>query len=250
LAGGNPMYTSPIAHSGTFDSSSFADGLCGHGFDMDVPDLGDHNRRIFPSSAASAGARDRFLLERLLKTVVGSNAVTIADELLERYGNLSKVLVAAEASASKDKISQLLTSVRDALVHCARFEIDGRPLLSTGEQLVRYLVVQMAGLMVEEVRVIFLNSSLRLVRDKVMFRGSIDRAPMHVREVLKCALECGATTLIVAHNHPSGCTLPSNEDVKNTRRLISACAAFDISVQDHVIVSPNGWTSMKAEGLL
>ena len=75
---------------------------------------------------------------------------------------------------------------------------------------------------VEEVRVLFLNAKNMLIANEAMWRGSVDEASMHVREVMKRAMAHGATAIIIVHNHPSGDPTPSQADVKLTRELVEA----------------------------
>lgn len=78
--------------------------------------------------------------------------------------------------------------------------------------------------------------------------GILDQSMVHPREVFRAALLCNAAVVIVAHNHPSGNTSPSAEDVNVTRRLVDAGRLLGIEVQDSLVVSDTGWYSMKREG--
>jgi len=83
-----------------------------------------------------------------------------------------------------------------------------------------------------------------------MWRGSVDEASVHVREVISRAIALGATAIIIVHNHPSGDPSPSSQDIRLTRDLIEAGRHMKVTVHDHVIVGAQGRSSMKAKGLI
>ena len=88
------------------------------------------------------------------------------------------------------------------------------------------------------------------IADGTLWRGSVDEASVHVREVIARAIALGATAIIIVHNHPSGDPTPSQQDIRLTRDLIDAGKHMRIAVHDHVIVGSQGRSSMKALGLI
>ena len=128
--------------------------------------------------------------------------------------------------------------------------IEGRPILSSWDALGDYLQATMGHQLIEEVRVLFLNAKNVLVANEAMWRGSVDEAAVHVREVIARAIALGATALIIVHNHPSGDPTPSQADIRLTRDLIDAGRHMKITVHDHVIVGTSGRTSMRSAGLI
>ena len=128
--------------------------------------------------------------------------------------------------------------------------IEERPLISSWDALGDYLQATMAHQLIEEVRVLFLNAKNHLLANEAMWRGSVDEAAVHVREVIARAIALGATALIIVHNHPSGDPTPSQADIRLTRDLIDAGRHMKIGVHDHVIVAATGRTSMRAQGLI
>ena len=148
------------------------------------------------------------------------------------------------------QIADFLIAVRVAMLHSLRTQLGQTPILSTSEALTNYLFASMAYNAVEHLRVLFLNSTNRLLRDEVMAKGTVNQAPLYPREILKRALELGATALIVVHNHPSGDPTPCQADVKATAHLAAAARSLDIAVHDHLIVARTGWRSLRAEGLI
>jgi DNA repair protein RadC len=98
--------------------------------------------------------------------------------------------------------------------------------------------------------VLFLNKKNVLIADEVQQQGTVDHTPVYPREVVKRALELGATALIMVHNHPSGDSGPSKADIEMTKEVGAACEKLGIQLHDHIIVSKSGTNSFKTMGLL
>jgi DNA repair protein RadC len=86
--------------------------------------------------------------------------------------------------------------------------------------------------------------------DEVLSRGTIDHTPVYPREIVRRALELGASALILLHNHPSGDPTPSRADIEMTRDIEKAAKALRISLHDHLVIGRGGHASFKALGLL
>jgi DNA repair protein RadC len=97
---------------------------------------------------------------------------------------------------------------------------------------------------------LFLDNRHRVVKYEELFRGTIDGASVHPREVVRRALEINAAAVIFAHNHPSGVAEPSQADLRITQRLKDALALVDVRVLDHFIVGDGEGTSMAERGLI
>jgi DNA repair protein RadC len=136
------------------------------------------------------------------------------------------------------------------MLHVLRSHAVDGPVIGNSQALIDYLFLDMAHLPTERLRVLFLNSKNRLLGDEILSEGSIDEIPLYPREILRRALEVGATALILVHNHPSGDPHPSAEDVRATKRLQEACRALGVSIHDHLIVARTGCWSFKAAALL
>lgn len=128
--------------------------------------------------------------------------------------------------------------------------VTAKPILESSKAVIDYLKASMAHLLFEQVRILYLGLTHRLITDMVVSNGTIDEAPLYPREIIKHALDVGATGLIIAHNHPSGDPTPSVPDIENTRKLIAACREIQIEVHDHIVIAADGWTSMRAERLI
>ena len=103
----------------------------------------------------------------------------------------------------------------------------------------------------ERTGALYLNARNRLIRDDPeIYRGTLDRAVVEPREILKRALLANAAAIILYHNHPSGDPTPSREDREFTRRLASAAEAVGIRLLDHLVVGTSGAVSFRESGLM
>jgi DNA repair protein RadC len=114
----------------------------------------------------------------------------------------------------------------------------------------KFLLPELAGQEVENFFVLFLNNKNRLLKKSIISVGTVNETLVHPREVFIKAIREGGTSVIVAHNHTSGCLHPSREDINTTKRLIEAGNIIGIKLLDHVIVSTKEYFSMKEEGYI
>jgi DNA repair protein RadC len=179
----------------------------------------------------------------------------LAKALLARFGTLAAVLNAEPGALTQIKGmgeggAGALKAVALAARRMARSEVQDKPVLGSWQALLDYLTIDMAHLTVERVRVLYLDTRNRLIMDHHVGDGSIDEAAIHPREVVRKALDVGATALILVHNHPSGNPEPSRADIDITRRIAEAGRLLGITVHDHVIVGRAGHVSLRAKGLI
>lgn len=224
------------------------------------------------SKAAGIGHRAR-LRERLLKggtealadyevleyllfaAIKQGDTKPIAKELLAQFGSLAGVLNADPKALQRVKgvgetSAAALKSVAIAARRMAKSELVDRPVLSSWQSLLDYLAIDMAHLKVERVRVLYLDTKNKLIDDHHLGDGSIDEASIHPREVIRRAMDLGASALILVHNHPSGNPEPSRADIQITQRIAEAGRLLSITVHDHVIVGREGHVSLRAKGLI
>ncbi len=129
-------------------------------------------------------------------------------------------------------------------------EVRDGDVLSSPQKVREYLHIKTAHLEHEVFCVIFLDNRHRVIDYQEMFRGTIDGASVHPREVVKAALMCNAAALIFAHNHPSGVAEPSEADIAITRKLSDALSLVDCRVLDHLVVGNPAVTSLAERGLI
>lgn len=199
---------------------------------------------------------DYEVLEYLLFAAIRQgDTKPVAKALIERFGSLSGVLNAAPGALMQVKgmgetSAAALKSVALAARRMARNEVQQQPVLGSWQALIDYLTIDMAHLTVERVRVLYLDTRNRLVLDDLVGDGSIDEAAIHPREVIRKALDIGASALILVHNHPSGNPDPSRADIEITKRIAEAGRLLGIVVHDHVIIGREGHAFLRAKGLI
>lgn len=129
--------------------------------------------------------------------------------------------------------------------------VDGRRILSSWPALISYLRASLQYEIKEQTRILFLDKRNALIKDEVAGRGTVDHAPMYVREVIHRALDVGASAIVLAHNHPSGNVKPSQADKSLTKQIAEACRVMGIVMHDHVIIGATGeYASFKQLGLI
>ena len=111
------------------------------------------------------------------------------------------------------------------------------------------LVVEMGDLEQECLRVVLLDTKNHVLAMPTVYQGSVNQVSIRVGEVFREAVRVNATSMIVVHNHPSGDTTPSPEDVAVTRTLVEAGTLIDIEVLDHLVVGNRNYVSLKERGL-
>ena len=206
--------------------------------------------------AGAAALSDAELLAVCLGTGDGrADVITFARSLLETFGGLRGLLRAPPArlgavrGLGPARIA-LLKAVLALGERHAEAGIADRPLLSDTRAVRHYLQHKLAGQEREIFACLFLDARHRLLGYESLFMGSVDRASVHPREVLKRALAHNAAALILAHNHPSGHPEPSPSDLRLTEELRTLLMQIDVRVIDHVVVGHGATVSLAERGLL
>jgi DNA repair protein RadC len=207
--------------------------------------------------ARGAGAlTDAELLAIFLRTgVAGKSAVDLARDLLSELDGLRGLFAADETRLRRVKGlgPAKYTQLRAVLELNRRYigeQIGQRDVLSSPQATRAFLKTQLYRHPHEVFACLFLDNRHRVVRYEELFRGTIDGASVHPREVVRRALDVNAAAVIFAHNHPSGVAEPSQADLRITQRLKDALALIDVRVLDHFIVGEGEGTSMAERGLL
>lgn len=202
------------------------------------------------------GLLDHELIEYVLALVTPRrDTKPLAKKLLDEFGGISGLLTAdPETLARNGGLGETsvaaLKFVHVAALRLLRDKVKGQPVLGSWQALLDYLRADMAHLTTERVRVLHLNARNMLIRDEVMAEGSIDQAVIHVREVIRRALDLGSAAIILVHNHPSGDPQPSRADINLTREIAEAGKKLGVQVHDHVIIGLNGHSSLRSMGVI
>ncbi len=229
-------------------------GLCLCAGHLELPDTTPHGRSHLENAAGGSNEEARRVLAAALLPLGGSSAAHWAESLLGRFGDIGRVLAtdpeAIAAALGDDRVGQFLSTIRQLLLLALRPEPFREPVLSTSNAVLDYLLLAMGGCRHETLRALFLDGGNRLIRDEQIGAGTVNEAPIYPREIIRRALDLGATGLILAHNHPSGDPAPSEADVRQTINLVDAAKVFGVRVHDHLIIARSGWTSLRALGRL
>jgi DNA repair protein RadC len=177
-----------------------------------------------------------------------------AASLLQHFPSIGHVLSAEPSQLEAFGLTQrdvaLLHLVRATARRLAKAQIRLRTTISNWQALIAYLQTAMAYEQIEQFRILFLDQKNNLIADEVQQRGTVNHTPVYPREVMKRALILNASALIVVHNHPSGDTKPSREDIEMTHQLRSAAEALGLALHDHLIIGHGKHASFRSLGLL
>ncbi|WP_260597928.1 RadC family protein [Sphingomonas endolithica] len=202
------------------------------------------------------GLLDHELIEYLLALAIPRrDTKPLAKALLREFGGIGGLLTADAQALSRvpgmgETSIAALKIAHAAAIRLVKAEIADRPVLANWQALLDYLRADMAHHPIERVRVLHLNTRNMLIRDELMSEGSIDQAAVHIREVIRRAIDLGSAAIILVHNHPSGDPSPSRADIDLTRSIMEAGKRLNIAVHDHIIIGTGGHASLRALGLI
>lgn len=228
------------------------------GTKVSPPDHKGHRQRLrerFRKNGEQSLA-DYELLEFLLFSALPrQDTKPIAKALLKRFGSFSAALAAPRArlkeiSGLSDVSVDTLKAVHAAIARYHRAELDERRPLDSWSKVIAYLQASMEHADIEQFRILFLDKKNGLLADEIQQTGTVDHTPVYPREVIRRALELGATALILVHNHPSGDPAPSRADIEMTRKIVDIAKPLGIEVHDHVIVGLRNTVSFRSLRLI
>jgi DNA repair protein RadC len=204
----------------------------------------------------AAALSDAELLAILLRSGVrGRSAVDLAREILLAFGSLRQLIAADRARfCSGAGLGLARYAELQAAAEISRRQLSETlktgPLLGSPRATREFLSARLRDLEHEVFCCLYLDKRHRLIQFEELFRGTIDGASVHPREIVKLALKRNAAAVIVAHNHPSGIAEPSQADELITQRVKEALALVDIRLLDHIIVGDGVSVSLAERGLI
>ena len=177
----------------------------------------------------------------------------IAHRLLERFGSLSQVLDAPVEELQKvEGISENAAVLLHLVTEVGRYYLINRTsqatILATIDRCAEYLVPFFFGRRNEMVYLLCLDAKCKLLCCREVGEGCVNSAGISTRRIVETALGVNATTVVLAHNHPSGVAVPSSEDIQTTRRISAALQAVEITLADHIVVADDDYVSMVQSG--
>ncbi|GBQ68487.1 DNA repair protein RadC [Ameyamaea chiangmaiensis NBRC 103196] len=227
-----------------------------------LSDVGFNPKRLSPGISAPAstkgqGPDDATLVRALLAAAMPAHGSVdaVADVCLSRFGSYAGLLSAppTELRTLSGLGPHALSAIRlmhEAALRLVRARIDQRDVLADQSAVIDYLAAVLSRERIEQFRLLFLDQERRLIADEAQARGTVNHTPVYPREVAHRAVEHGAATVILVHNHPTGDPTPSEADLVMTRQIVAACAAIGVGVTDHIIMGNGRWLSFAERGLI
>lgn len=177
----------------------------------------------------------------------------LAKQLLKHFGSLSQVLEAPVEELQKiDGVGENIATFLSLIPAVSRYYMTNRmtpaDILTTTAKCGQYMLPFFVGRRNETVFLLCLDAKCKVLCCREVGEGSVNSAGISVRRVVEIALGVNATTVVLAHNHPSGLALPSEEDVATTERIAKALAAVEIVLADHIVVADDDFVSLAESG--
>lgn len=185
----------------------------------------------------------------------GQDVLALSRQMIENFGGLRGLGSGTASDFEKikglgpAKISSLL-AMGEIARRQLREGIFKRDLIRDPESVLIYLKRVLQDRKVEVFKVLFLNKGNAVISEETISTGTVDEAHVHPREIVRKALEYYATGLILVHNHPSGRTEPSQEDMHITRKIKTACEFVSVKVLDHIIIGGDHYYSFREHGMM
>ena len=177
----------------------------------------------------------------------------IAHRLLAHFGSLPQVLEANVEELTKvSGVGENAATFLHLIPEVGRYYQLSRSsqvtILSTLDKCAQYLLPYFFGRRVETVFLLCLDAKCKVLCCKEVGEGSVNSAGISTRKIVETALGVNASSVVLAHNHPSGVALPSGEDIQTTQRIATALQCVDIQLADHIIVADEDYISMAQSG--
>jgi DNA repair protein RadC len=208
------------------------------------------------SANSSHAIADYEILEMILYSAYPrQDTKPIAKDLINKFGSLAGVFAAdieklqREAKLSEGVIFSLKI-INEASLRLLKSKVAEKPVIQSWKALLDYCQAAMSNLTTEQFRIMFLDKKNKLISDEVQQKGTVDQTPVYPREVVKRALELGASAIILVHNHPSGDASPSKADIEITEQIEAGLNAVDIKLHDHLIIAGENHFSFAGNGLV
>ena len=187
--------------------------------------------------------------------VKGKSAISLAEELLSRFGSLRGLYAApieelrAVLGLGSAKIAQFKAVIEMSKRYLAE-GFQNRPYVESGDDVLKLFYQEMRDLDQESFKVVLLNGQNHILKIMEVAKGSLTAARIYPREIVKLALRHAAAAIVFVHNHPSGVAKPSEDDKRITRDLVFACLLIGMKVHDHIIIGDNDKFSFADAGLI
>ena len=204
-----------------------------------------------------AGFHDYEVLELLLSyVIVRKDCKGIAKEMLKKYGDLYTIFSQSNEELQKNKyITERVVIYLKTIFNIIEDELykkiyKSKIKITNNNQLINYLNMSLVKRDIEVFKVLFLNTQNELIAEEDLFKGTLDRSTVYIRELVKRIIKYNAKSIIIVHNHPGGSLKPSGADMELTVRIQEALENIEMRVLDHLIISEKGYFSFLEDGIL
>lgn len=219
--------------------------------------LAGHRERMRERLFSGGQLSDYELIEVLLFSTIGRRDVRqLAKRLLHHCGgSVTSVLWAEELKLRGvrglgDSSIAAILCARKLFEHCLRENVKSSPVIHNWRGTIDYLRMTTRHSNKESLRVLYLNKKNHVIDDVMTDHGTLDRVAIYDREIIKHALNIGAASIIISHNHTSNDADPSQADLMATRKLLESCKVLGIRLMDHIIVANDNYFSFQENCLL
>lgn len=204
------------------------------------------------------GFNDYEVLELLLTySIARKDVKPIAKELIEKFGTIDEIAKSdvkslLEVDGIGEGSAVFLKLIGDIALTLYREKIEDKDILTikSKNSLLSYLRGEIGYSPREEFKILFLDSSNKLIASETLFSGTIDKSAIYPREIVERVIKNRAKSVIFAHNHPSGSISPSKKDIELTQYMYDSLKLLEIRLLDHIIITKNSYFSFLEEGLI
>lgn len=194
---------------------------------------------------------DTELIAILLRTgTKGKSVIQVAQDLIQKSGGLNNLTsqtseaIQKQLGIGKDKAATLIAAFEISRRVDAQKKLFSIKKITSPGDIAEIFIPLLRDKVKEEFYVVCLNSANKITKMELISVGNLNASVVHPREVFKVAVENNSANIILLHNHPSGNSEPSNEDISLTRKMVEAGKIMDIQVFDHIIIAGNKFTSL------
>jgi DNA repair protein RadC len=194
---------------------------------------------------------DTELIAILLRTgTKGKSVIQVAQDLIQKSGGLNNLAsqtseaIQKQLGIGKDKAATLMAAFEISRRVDAQKKVLSIKKITSPSDVAEIFIPLLRDKVKEEFYVVCLNSANKITRIELISVGNLNASVVHPREVFKVAVENNSANIILLHNHPSGNSEPSNEDISLTRKMVEAGKVMDIQVFDHIIIAGNKFASL------
>ncbi len=220
-----------------------------HATVRDLPRLEQPRQRLKHAGPQALSAAELLAIALRTGTRV-DNAIELAGKLLAKYGGLGGLVRAdfgelcSEYGMGEAKTAQLKAALEIGR-RLGTLHLEERYRIGSPQDAANLVMVEMAYLDQEELRILLLNSKNQVVGNICRYRGTVNNSVLRVAEIFRPAITSNCPGIVICHNHPSGDPTPSREDIEVTEQLVEAGRLLEIELLDHIIVGSGRFVSLK-----